>query len=60
MAYIYTEGGYTIVHLPLISLKNGDVVEETLELKIDPSGVVSGAYTRRPRVKTPTEGVGRG
>ncbi|MEM1924954.1 MAG: CorA family divalent cation transporter [Pyrobaculum sp.] len=44
MAYIYTEGGYTIVHLPLISLKNGDVVEETLELKIDPSGVVSGPF----------------
>ncbi len=45
MAYIFSEGGYTIIQLPMVYVKDGDVAEEEVELVVDASGrVVKGPF----------------
>jgi len=40
MAYIYDEGEHTVVHIPIVSLKEGEVVEEAVEFVVDKGGRV--------------------
>jgi Mg2+ and Co2+ transporters len=45
VVYIFSEDGYTVVQLPLIYIKDGDVAEEEVELVVDASGkVVKGDF----------------
>jgi Mg2+ and Co2+ transporter CorA len=45
MAYIFTENEHTIVQLPMVEVREGEVREEEVELVLDASGkVVKGPY----------------
>jgi Mg2+ and Co2+ transporter CorA len=45
MAYIFTEDEHTIVQLPMVEVREGEVREEEVELVLDASGkVVKGPY----------------
>ncbi len=45
MAYIFTENEHTIVQLPMVEVREGEVREEEVELVVDASGkVVKGPY----------------
>jgi Mg2+ and Co2+ transporter CorA len=45
MAYIFTEDEHTIVQLPIVEVREGEVREEEVELVLDASGkVVKGPY----------------
>jgi len=45
MAYIFTENKHTVVQLPMVEVREGEVKEEEVELVVDASGkVVRGPY----------------
>jgi len=45
VVYIFSEGGYTVIQLPMVYIKDGDVAEEEVELVVDASGkVVKGPF----------------
>jgi Mg2+ and Co2+ transporter CorA len=45
MAYIFTENEHTIVQLPMVEVREGEVREEEVELVLDASGkVIKGPY----------------